>query len=104
MTTKTPVRVHIVGAGPVGLLLAALLQPSGRFAVHLYEKRREYTRMRLVKLAPYLVGDWVRTAEHNRAFPERSDRQARGARTRAADHRRRVGRRADADAAGRRRV
>jgi 2-polyprenyl-6-methoxyphenol hydroxylase-like FAD-dependent oxidoreductase len=59
MTTKTPVRVHIVGAGPVGLLLAALLQPSGRFAVHLYEKRREYTRLRMVKLAPYLVADSV---------------------------------------------
>ena len=53
------VRVHIVGAGPVGLLLTALLQPSGQFAVHLYEKRREYTRTRMVKLASYLVADSV---------------------------------------------
>src|SRR5262245_24459198 len=52
-------RIHIVGAGPVGLLLAALLQSSERFAVHLYEKRREYTRTRMVKLAPYLVADSV---------------------------------------------
>ena len=52
-------RVHIVGAGPVGLLLAALLQSSERFAVHLYEKRREYTRTRMVRLASYLVADSV---------------------------------------------
>jgi len=51
--------VHIVGAGPVGLLLAALLQSSDRFVVHLYEKRREYTRTRMVRLAPYLVADSV---------------------------------------------
>ena len=59
MTTTSPVRVHIVGAGPIGLLLAALLQSSNRFAVHLYEKRRKYTRMRMVKLASYLVADSV---------------------------------------------
>src|SRR5262245_47563284 len=53
------VRVHVVGAGPVGLLMAALLQPSPRFSVHLYEKRREYTRTRMVKLAPYLIADSV---------------------------------------------
>ena len=52
-------RVHIVGAGPVGLLLAALLQPMERFSVHLYEKRREYTRTRMVRIAPYLVADSV---------------------------------------------
>lgn len=57
--TAHTVPVHIVGAGPVGLLLAALLQPSGRFAVHLYEKRREYTRTRMVRLASYLVADSV---------------------------------------------
>ena len=28
-------RVHIIGAGPVGLLLAALLQPMERLSVHL---------------------------------------------------------------------
>ena len=54
-----PVRVHIVGAGPVGLLLAALLQPHSQFTVHLYEKRREYTRTRMVRLASYLVADSV---------------------------------------------
>ena len=62
MTTQSlapTVRLHIVGAGPVGLLLTALLQSSGRFAVHLYEKRREYTRTRMVKLASYLVADSV---------------------------------------------
>jgi len=31
-------RVHIVGAGPVGLFLAALLQSDGQ-AVRLYERR-----------------------------------------------------------------
>jgi NAD(P)-binding Rossmann-like domain len=52
-------RVHVVGAGPVGLLLAALLQSMKGFSVHLYEKRREYTRTRMVQLAPYLVADSV---------------------------------------------
>ena len=52
-------RVHVVGAGPVGLLLAALLQSIERCSVHLYEKRREYTRTRMVQLAPYLVADSV---------------------------------------------
>ena len=50
-------RVHVVGAGPVGLLLTALLQPMDRFSVRLYEKRREYTRTRMVQLAPYLVAE-----------------------------------------------
>ena len=52
-------RVHVVGAGPVGLLLAALLQPIDKFSVHLYEKRRDYTRTRMVRIAPYLVADSV---------------------------------------------
>jgi 2-polyprenyl-6-methoxyphenol hydroxylase-like FAD-dependent oxidoreductase len=52
-------RVHVVGAGPVGLLLTALLQSLEGFSVHLYEKRREYTRTRMVQLAPYLVADSV---------------------------------------------
>jgi 2-polyprenyl-6-methoxyphenol hydroxylase-like FAD-dependent oxidoreductase len=55
----TAAHVHVVGAGPVGLLLAALLQPDERFTVHLYEKRRDYTRTRMVQLAPYLVADSV---------------------------------------------
>jgi 2-polyprenyl-6-methoxyphenol hydroxylase-like FAD-dependent oxidoreductase len=53
------VRVHILGAGPVGLLLTALLQTTERFSVHLYEKRRDYTRTRMVQLASYLVADSV---------------------------------------------
>ncbi len=52
-------RVHVVGAGPVGLLLTALLQSMDGFSVRLYEKRHEYTRTRMVQLAPYLVADSV---------------------------------------------
>ena len=52
-------RVHVLGAGPVGLLLTALLQPVEGFSVHLYEKRREYTRTRMVRLGSYLVADSV---------------------------------------------
>ena len=50
-------QVHVVGAGPVGLMLTALLQPMEGFSVRLYEKRHEYTRTRMVQLAPYLVAD-----------------------------------------------
>jgi 2-polyprenyl-6-methoxyphenol hydroxylase-like FAD-dependent oxidoreductase len=52
-------RVHVIGAGPVGLLLTALLQPMEGISVRLYEKRREYTRTRMVRLASYLVADSV---------------------------------------------
>ncbi len=52
-------RVHVIGAGPVGLLLTALLQSTEGFSVRLYEKRHEYTRTRMVQLAPYLVADSV---------------------------------------------
>ncbi|HEX4825779.1 MAG TPA: hypothetical protein VFV19_15870 [Candidatus Polarisedimenticolaceae bacterium] len=52
-------RIHVLGAGPVGLLLTALLQSTERFSVHLYEKRREYTRTRMVQIAPYLVAESV---------------------------------------------
>jgi 2-polyprenyl-6-methoxyphenol hydroxylase-like FAD-dependent oxidoreductase len=51
--------VHVIGAGPVGLLLTALLQSTEGFSVRLYEKRHEYTRTRMVQLAPYLVADSV---------------------------------------------
>lgn len=54
---QTPTRVHIVGAGPVGLVLAAMLQSMDGFSVRLYEKRPGYTRMRMVRLSPYLVAD-----------------------------------------------
>ena len=59
-------RVHIIGAGPVGLLLTALLQTTQGCSVHLYEKRREYKRTRMVRLASYLVAD---SAEDYRADP-----------------------------------
>jgi 2-polyprenyl-6-methoxyphenol hydroxylase-like FAD-dependent oxidoreductase len=49
--------VHVIGAGPVGLMLTALLQSMDGFSVRLYEKRREYTRSRMVRLASYLVAD-----------------------------------------------
>jgi 2-polyprenyl-6-methoxyphenol hydroxylase-like FAD-dependent oxidoreductase len=41
----------------VGLLLTALLQSMEGVSVRLYEKRREYTRTRMVQLEPYLVAD-----------------------------------------------
>src|SRR3954470_3110565 len=52
-------RIHIVGAGPVGLLLTALLQSMEGFCVRLYEKRPKYTRTRMVKLSSFLVADSV---------------------------------------------
>jgi hypothetical protein len=58
-TTHAERRVHILGAGPVGLMLTALLQTTGTFSIRLYEKRREYTRTRMVKLDSYLVADSV---------------------------------------------
>jgi 2-polyprenyl-6-methoxyphenol hydroxylase-like FAD-dependent oxidoreductase len=48
-------RVHVVGAGPVGLFLTALLQSVDGQAVRLYERRSDYTRTRMVSLAPYLI-------------------------------------------------
>ena len=51
--------MHVVGAGPVGLLLTALLQTMEGLSVRLYEKRRDYTRTRMVRLASYLVADSV---------------------------------------------
>jgi 2-polyprenyl-6-methoxyphenol hydroxylase-like FAD-dependent oxidoreductase len=52
-------QVHVVGAGPVGLMLTALLQPMEDLSVRLYEKRREYTRTRMVQLSSYLVADSI---------------------------------------------
>jgi len=52
-------RIHIIGAGPVGLLLAALFQTMNGFSVRLYEKRPKYTRSRMVKLSSFLVADSV---------------------------------------------
>jgi 2-polyprenyl-6-methoxyphenol hydroxylase-like FAD-dependent oxidoreductase len=51
--------VHIVGAGPVGLFLAALLQSVDGQRVRLYERSETYTRTRWVSLASYLVADSI---------------------------------------------
>jgi hypothetical protein len=60
LETSTPRRqVHIVGGGPVGLMLTALLQTMGGYDIRLYEKRSHYTRTRMVKLDTYLVADSV---------------------------------------------
>ena len=52
-------KVHIIGAGPVGLFLAALLQSTEGFPVRLYEKRQTYTRTRMVKLSSFLAADSI---------------------------------------------
>jgi flavin-dependent dehydrogenase len=52
-------RVHVVGAGPVGLLMTAMLQSMEGFSIRLYEKRPAYTRTRMVKLASYLTADSI---------------------------------------------
>jgi hypothetical protein len=52
-------RVHVIGAGPVGLLTTVLLQPTPGLSVRLYEKRSDYTRTRMVRLAPWLIADSV---------------------------------------------
>ncbi len=52
-------RIHIIGAGPVGLLLTAVLQSMEGFSVRLYEKRPKYTRTRMVKLSSFLVADTI---------------------------------------------
>ena len=54
-------KVHIIGAGPVGLFLAALLQSTEGFPVRLYEKRPTYTRSRMVKLSSFLAADSVQS-------------------------------------------
>jgi 2-polyprenyl-6-methoxyphenol hydroxylase-like FAD-dependent oxidoreductase len=59
LTSRPEGRVHIVGAGPVGLFLAALLQSVDGYGVRLYERRPDYTRNRMVALAPYLVADSI---------------------------------------------
>jgi 2-polyprenyl-6-methoxyphenol hydroxylase-like FAD-dependent oxidoreductase len=56
-TLRSGGRVHVLGAGPVGLMTTALLQGIDGLDVRLYEKRREYTRTRMVRLAPHLIAD-----------------------------------------------
>ena len=52
-------RVHVIGAGPVGLIMTAMLQSMEGFSIRLYEKRPAYTRTRMVKLASYLTADSI---------------------------------------------
>ncbi len=52
-------RVHVIGAGPIGLFLTALLQSIEGQHVRLYEKRDAYTRTRMVSLAEYLIADSI---------------------------------------------
>jgi len=52
-------RVHVIGAGPVGLIMTAMLQSMEGFSIRLYEKRPAYTRARMVKLASYLTADSI---------------------------------------------
>jgi len=52
-------RVHVLGAGPVGLFLTALLQSIDGQAVRLYERRDAYTRTRMVSLAEFLIADSI---------------------------------------------
>jgi 2-polyprenyl-6-methoxyphenol hydroxylase-like FAD-dependent oxidoreductase len=51
--------IHVIGGGPVGLFLTALLQTVEGQQVRLYEHRPAYTRTRMVSLARYLVADSI---------------------------------------------
>jgi 2-polyprenyl-6-methoxyphenol hydroxylase-like FAD-dependent oxidoreductase len=52
-------RVHVMGAGPVGLFLTTLLQSIEGQAIRLYERRDELPRTRMVSLAEYLLADSI---------------------------------------------
>lgn len=52
-------RIHVIGAGPVGLFLTALLQTVEGQRIRLYEQRPAYTRARMVSLAEYLIADSI---------------------------------------------
>ena len=58
-TASSPsgLRVHVIGAGPVGLFLTALLQTVDGLSLRLYEKRPDYKRSRMVRLASHLAAD-----------------------------------------------
>ena len=58
-TMRPAGRVHVIGAGPVGLFLTALLQSIDGQLIRLYEARSAYTRTRMVSLASYLVADSI---------------------------------------------
>jgi len=58
-TPRSKTHVHVIGAGPVGLVMTAMLQSMEGFSIRLYEKRPTYTRTRMVKLASYLTADSI---------------------------------------------
>ena len=59
MTPHPSGQVRVIGGGPIGLLLTALLQSMDGPPVRLYDRRGGYTRTRMVSLAPYLVADSI---------------------------------------------
>ena len=65
-TMRSVERVHVIGAGPAGLLLTALLQSIEGLSVCLYEKRSDYTRTRMVHLQSYLVADSAESYREDR--------------------------------------
>jgi 2-polyprenyl-6-methoxyphenol hydroxylase-like FAD-dependent oxidoreductase len=70
-TLQSGGRVHVIGAGPVGLLMTALLQGIDGLDLRLYEKRGEYTRARMVRLAQHLVADEIE--DYRAHHPDRDD-------------------------------
>ena len=52
-TLPPAIRVHVVGAGPVGLLLTALLQPLERFSLHSMKSAATTLMPRMVQIASY---------------------------------------------------
>jgi len=67
---QQPRRVHVMGAGPVGLMVAALLQPIEGLSVLLYEQRAEYTRTRMVRLEPSLAAETVESYRAGHSDPD----------------------------------
>ena len=59
LTVRPAGQVHVIGAGPVGLFLTALLQSVEGQSVRLYERLGAYERTRMVSLADYLVADSI---------------------------------------------
>ena len=70
-TLQSGGRFHVIGAGPVGLLMTALLQGIDGLDLRLYEKRGEYTRARMVRLAQHLVADEIE--DYRAHHPDRDD-------------------------------
>ena len=59
MAPRRAGRVHVVGAGPVGLFLTTLLQSIADQPIRLYEKRSDYSRTRMVSLAESLIAESI---------------------------------------------